>query len=75
MKDKAYKSGKSFKEVLNRTLETGLAAQAAPPEAKPYRVQPVSLGGVKPGVELDRALRLADALEDEEIARKIELRK
>jgi hypothetical protein len=28
-----------------------------------------------PGINLDRALALSDALEDEEIARKLELRK
>jgi hypothetical protein len=35
----------------------------------------VSLGGVTPGVDLDKALRLAEALEDEAIARKLEMRK
>jgi hypothetical protein len=30
---------------------------------------------LRPGVELDKALRLAAALEDEEIVRKLELRK
>jgi hypothetical protein len=33
------------------------------------------MGGVVPGVDLDKALRLAEALEDEAIARKLELRK
>jgi hypothetical protein len=36
---------------------------------------PRPLGGVRPGLNLDKALRLADALEDEGIARKLELRK
>jgi hypothetical protein len=31
--------------------------------------------GVRPGVDLDKALRLADELEDAEIIRKLELRK
>lgn len=31
--------------------------------------------GLHPGIDLDRALRLASALEDDEIARKLELRK
>jgi hypothetical protein len=30
---------------------------------------------VLPGIDLTKALRLADALEDDEIARKLELRK
>ena len=33
------------------------------------------LGGVRPGFNLDKALQLSDALEDEGIARKLELRK
>ena len=31
--------------------------------------------GLRPGIELTHALRLADSLEDEEIIRKLELRK
>jgi hypothetical protein len=31
--------------------------------------------GVRPGIDLTQALRMADALEDEEIIRKLELRK
>jgi hypothetical protein len=75
LKALAHRSGKPFKRVVNETLEAGLAARDAPPRARPYRVAPVSLGGVVPGVDLAKALRLADAMEDDEIARKIELRK
>lgn len=49
------------------TPETDLA-----PAPRPYRLQPVSLGGVLPGVDLDKALRLAESLEDEAIAQKLE---
>jgi hypothetical protein len=34
----------------------------------------VRLGGVLPGIDINKALRLAAALEDEEIARELELR-
>ncbi|MCL4798021.1 MAG: CopG family transcriptional regulator [Burkholderiales bacterium] len=71
----AHRSGRPFKQVVNETLEAGLAAREAPPKARPYRLKPASLGGVMPGVDLTKALRLAAALEDEEIARKLELRK
>ena len=60
---------------MNATLHAGLAAQPPPPRAQPCRVKPVSLGGVPPGVDLDKALRLAGALEDEAVRRKFELRK
>jgi hypothetical protein len=75
LRESAFRSGKPFKQVVNETLRAGLAAGEAPPRPQRYRLEPASLGGVRPGVDLDRALRLADALEDEGIARKLELRK
>ena len=75
LKKLSHDSGESFKDVVNRALRAGLAAQNAPPKSKPYRVRQTKLGGVVPGIELDKALALADRLEDEEISRKIELRK
>lgn len=68
----AQERGISFKEALNTALRAGLAQQAGP--ARSYRVRARRLG-LRPGVDLDRALRLAAALEDEEIVRKLELRK
>ena len=75
LKALAHRSGKPFKAVVNETLQAGLAAGAAPPAARPYRLKAVSLGGVQPGIDLTKALRLAGALEEDEIARKLELRK
>lgn len=75
LKEAAYRSGKSFKQVVNDTLRAGLDKQDTPPKVKPYRVKAVSLGGVRPGIDLDKALQLADALEDAEILRKLRLRK
>lgn len=74
LKALAHRTGKPFKQVVNETLQAGLAARNAP-KPKPYRVKPVALGGVMPGVELSKALRLAAALEDDEIMRKLDLRK
>ena len=74
LKSLAHRSGKPFKQVLNEILRSGLAAnEAAPP--KPYRLKAVSLGGVLPGIDIDKTLRLTVALEDEEIARELDLRK
>ncbi len=75
LKKLAHDSGKTFKEVVNQTLRAGLVAENAPPKPKPYKVKPVKLGGVQPGINLDKALQIADAIEDEEIIRKLELRK
>jgi hypothetical protein len=74
LKTLAHSSGKPFKQVVNETLQSGLAASDSP-TPRPYRLKPASLGGVLPGINLDRALRLAAALEDEEIARELDLRK
>lgn len=68
----AQERGVSFKEALNTALRAGLGEQAGP--ARPYRVRARRLG-LRPGIDLDRALRLAAALEDEETLREIELRK
>lgn len=74
LKDRAHRTGKPFKRVVNETLQAGLAAEGAR-KPQPYRLKPVRLGGVMPGVNINKALRLAAALEDEEIARELELRK
>ena len=75
LKNAAHRTGKPFKQVVNETLRAGLVAGHASVKARPYRVKAASLGGVMGGVDLEKALRLADALEDQEIARKIALRK
>ena len=75
LKKIAYRSGQSFKSTVNQALKVGLEYLDTPPQAKPYRLEPVSLGEVMPGVELDKALQLADRFEDEEIIRKLEMRK
>ena len=74
LKAAAHRSGKPFKQIVNETLQAGLAAREMP-RPKPYRIKPVSMGGALPGVDLTKALRLAAALEDDEIARELELRK
>ena len=74
LKRVARKTGRPFKELVNATLRAGMRARNRPVPRR-YVLHPASLGGVVPGVDLDRALRLADALDDEAIARKLELRK
>jgi hypothetical protein len=74
LKRRVRQTGKPFRQVLNETVRLGLRS-AGSPARKPYKLKPRSLGGVLPGVDLDRALRLADALEDEATARELEMRK
>ena len=75
LKERAFHSGRSFKAVVNEALRAGLSASEAAPRPRRYRLKPAALGGVRPGVDLDQALRLAETLEDREIARKLEQRK
>jgi hypothetical protein len=74
LKELAHRSGKSFKQVVNETLERGLVASGAT-RKEPYREKPTRLGETRAGYDLTKALSLAAALEDEEILRKIEQRK
>lgn len=71
LKHLAAERGISFKEALNRTVRAGLAD---PEEPRPFRTQARPMG-LRRGVDLTRALRLADLLEDEEVAHKLELGK
>lgn len=75
LKKRAFESGKSFKEVVNESLRRGLASERPTPPPCPYRLESASLGGALPGVNLDKALQLAELLEDEAIRDKLELRK
>ena len=68
----AQERGISFKEAVNTALRQGLAGDR--PQRRAFRVKPRRLGA-RAGVDLTHALRLADGLEDAEIARKLELRK
>ncbi|MBA2576894.1 MAG: hypothetical protein H0V05_09695 [Euzebyaceae bacterium] len=71
LKERAQELGVPFKDVLNSTLRAGLGGDF---ERRPFTQQTASLG-LRPGIDLDRARRLADELEDAEIVRKLELRK
>jgi plasmid stability protein len=74
LKRRAAEEGRSFKEVVNQALARGLAPQPSRPP-QPFRQRTHSLGGVQEGVDLTKALQLAAVLEDEEWARKLQLRK
>lgn len=74
LKRRAQRTGLPFRRNVNEVLRLGLIAEKARPP-RPYRMRTVSLGGPAPGIDLDRSLRLADALDDEGQIRKLELRK
>ena len=62
----------SFKDALNSALRAGLASDRGAP--RPYML-PTHPMGLRPGVDLTHALQLADAIEDEETIRKLQLGK
>jgi hypothetical protein len=72
LKAVARRRNASFKATLNNAVRAGLAAERG--GRRSYRV-PSRPMGLRPGVDLTHALRLADSLEDEEIVRKLEHRK
>jgi hypothetical protein len=76
LKNAAHRSGKPFKQVVNETLRAGLkVGKARAPATQPYRLKPARLGGPVSHADLDKVLQLADALEDEELRRKLDQRK
>ena len=74
LKKRALETGKPFKQVVNEALLNGLQ-QKAVRKPKAYRLKPASLGAPLPGVNLDKALLLADELEDVSLRAKLEQRK
>lgn len=65
--------GVSFKQALNEAVRLGIrSSQSKPRERfrqKTYRM------GFRPEFRWDKALAMADALEDEELVRKLDLQK
>jgi hypothetical protein len=72
LKTLARERGVSFTKVLNAALRLGLSGETGP--ARPYTLKTRRMG-LRPGVDLDKGLRLAAELEDAETLRKLELRK
>jgi ribbon-helix-helix CopG family protein len=73
LKEEARRQKRSFKEILNTSVRRGLRA-GTPDAPDSYQVRPRPMGA-RPGVDLDRALRLAGELEDAETLRRLSLRK
>lgn len=72
IKSLARRRNLSFKVALNSTLRAGLAAEQGGSRAYKVPKRPM---GLRQDIDLTHALRLADELEDEEIIRKLQLRK
>jgi plasmid stability protein len=64
LQERSKTTGKSFKEVVNEILRTGLLTQEAlsPPNMEPFEVQARSLG-LKPGLSYDNVAELLEQAE------------
>ena len=74
LKKRALETGRPFKQVVNEVIAAGLQSTALP-AAKPFVQKTYNLGQPNHRVNLDKALRLAGELEDEEMVRKMQQRK
>ena len=73
LKVQAQKEDAPLTRVLNRTLRAGLKASRAPGRQRVHREKTYAMG--RPRTDLRKALAKAIELEDEEILRKLALRK
>ena len=75
LQERAHQNRQSFKEVVNQALSQGLSVMDQPPPLANYRLKAVSMGCPRPGINIDKALELANQQEDDAIASKLEMRK
>lgn len=73
LRQRMLEHGQSFKEALNNAIRAALTPGRRQSGGR-YRLKTHAMG-FRPEVALDKALSLAAALEDEEIVRKLSLRK
>ena len=73
LRAEAQRRGVSFKDLLQGLIRRGL--QERPARRGPYRSPAFSMGAPDPHRRLDKALALVTALEDDEVARELTLRK
>lgn len=75
LKDAAHRAGVPLKQLVNQALRRGLDVLEGSAPGKPYRCPTFSLGEPVSGWNLDKALAVADGLEDDEVAGELERRK
>ncbi|MBM3680068.1 MAG: DUF2191 domain-containing protein [Actinobacteria bacterium] len=67
----ARASGRTFRAVVNQALRDGLLREVEQDRYEP----PVHDLGIRPGIDLTKALQLVGQMEDEEVVRKMEVGK
>jgi plasmid stability protein len=66
---RAAAQGMSVSAFIETLIRAGLHAQASPPVAPPFRLITFDGGGVREGIDLDRAARLVDEEDAASIAK------
>ena len=74
LRDEAHRRGVSFKEVLAGAVRRGLGGGSTSKHAR-YKCPTFRMGPVATGFDLDKALSIAGAIEDEEATRDLIRRK
>ena len=69
LKEQARQNNLPFKQVVNETLRRGLS-EAPNGDRPPSRVEPVGLGGLRPGIDPTKLNQLSDELELQEFIEK-----
>ena len=72
LRERARETSRSFKDVVNDAVRLGLRALEYPPLPARHAVTPASMGHPKAGVTLQRALKVADSLEEAAIMQKLQ---
>lgn len=74
LKEQALRENVSLTKLVNKTLRAGMQRPRPPARRRaPYREKTYSMG--PPRLDLDKALAFAAGLEDDEVVRKMTLRK
>ncbi len=73
LRTEAHRRGLPFKTLLSIVIRRGL--EQAPVALPPYECPTFSMGTPAAGVNFDKALGVSSALDDEEVAREMSLRK
>ncbi len=73
IKEKVRAEQMSYKEVINKAIRAGIST-VGERNPSPYTCRSFSLGTPRE-VDLNHTSKLVDALQDEEIARKLQLKK
>jgi hypothetical protein len=74
LKEEAFKSGLPLKQIINDRLELGLRAENGSPPKGRVVIKTYAMGNPS-SINLEKALQVSAALEDDEILRKMEMRK